>query len=147
MGGRNLRATRLLRVATRKAEAGFIVQMGGKQRLPSWADTLRNIPPAETLTRPLTPRTDDIRHRKPKKPGRDLYRPQQIVYEEDGLRTRFFKDHPWELARPRIMLEQDGTDARRVDWSKGVRQPGVVLSGEWYSPLSPAIDDHSARHL
>jgi small subunit ribosomal protein S23 len=107
------------------------MELAPRPRLPLWADTLRTIPPAETLTRPLTPRTENMPHLRLKKPGRDLYRPQQIVYEEDVLRDQFFRDHPWELARPRVMLEQDGMDSRYVDWSKGVRQPGLLLSGEW----------------
>ena len=46
--------------------------------------------------------------------------PLEIKYEEDSLRSRFFKDHPWELARPRIMLETDGRDGLRADWSQHV---------------------------
>lgn len=56
--------------------------------------------------------------------------PQKIVYEEDELRRTFFKDHPWELARPRIIMELDGKDARYLDWSKGLLQSGFPLTGE-----------------
>ncbi len=70
-----------------------------------------------------------------KKPSRTFH-PQKIVYEEDELRRVFFKDHPWELARPRMMVELDGKDSRRVDWSRGLRQPGMPLSGEWFVALT-----------
>lgn len=94
---------------------------------------MNQVPPSETLIR-----TPPVRHSaapasttgKPKK-LRNLYRPQRIVHPEDRLRTTFFKDHPWELARPRILVESDGKDYQRVDWSKGLRQPGVQLTGEW----------------
>ena len=32
---------------------------------------------------------------------------------------------------PVVVLELDGKDAQRCDWSKGIRQPGVALTGEW----------------
>lgn len=90
---------------------------------------MNSVPPAESLVRTVTPR-----HRMPnpkaKKPKK-LYRPQAISYPEDALRTSFYKDHPWELARPRVVLELDGKDYQHCDWSKGLRQPGVPLTGEW----------------
>lgn len=101
---------------------------GFQERSPPWLKALESIPPAELLTRPVPVqhRAADPRMRKP----RNIYKPQQIVYEEDELRREFFKDHPWELARPRIIVEMDGKDARYCDWSRGLRQPGVPLSGE-----------------
>jgi len=35
-----------------------------------------------------------------------------------------------ELARPRVITEFDGKDATRCDWSKGLQQFGVPLTGE-----------------
>ncbi|KAK3304125.1 mitochondrial ribosomal protein S25, partial [Chaetomium strumarium] len=61
---------------------------------------------------------------------RNLFRPTKIVHPEDQLRQEFYRDHPWELARPKLVLELDGQDARYRDWSKGLRQPGMALSGE-----------------
>lgn len=64
-----------------------------------------------------------------------LFQPQHIRYEEDELRQEFFTDHPWELARPRVLLENDGKDSQRWDWSKP-DQSGRPLNGErfvvWY---------------
>ena len=98
------------------------------KRYPAWLKTLETIPPTEILTRKYA-----FQHTTPnpkaKKPRR-LYRPTHIVYPEDELRKVFYKDHPWELARPRMILELDGRDAQYRDWSKGLRQPGMPLCGE-----------------
>ena len=99
---------------------------------PPWLAVLESIPPAEILTRPIP-----VRHQLPDpkmtKP-RNIFKPQEITYEEDDLRRRFFRDHPWELARPRVIVEFDGKDARHYDWSRGLRQPGIPLTGEWWVP-------------
>ena len=65
-----------------------------------------------------------------KKPSK-LFQPRTIVYPEDRLRREFFGDHPWELARPRVVLENDGKDARPLAWDK-IRQPGRPVDGERY---------------
>ena len=101
------------------------------QERPPWLDIINSCPPSETLVRTLPPQ-----HQLKKKPKsgakpRDLFRPQPITYPEDKLRRTFYKDHPWELARPRVIVEADGKDYQHVDWSKGLRQPGMPLSGEW----------------
>ncbi|KAI0884626.1 37S ribosomal protein Rsm25 [Annulohypoxylon maeteangense] len=99
-----------------------------KVQQPVWYKVVESIPPPEILIRTLPPqhREPNPKMRKPSK----IFKPQQITYEEDGLRKTFFKDHPWELARPRMIIEMDGKDARRYDWSKGLRQPGMPLCGE-----------------
>ena len=58
-----------------------------------------------------------------------MFQPQKITYEEDLLRKEFFKDHPWELARPRMMIEDDGRDFYQSDWSN-IEQENKMLSGE-----------------
>lgn len=65
------------------------------------------------------------RTRKPSK----MFKPQPIEYEEDQLRKEFYGDHPWELARPRIILENSGKDGQRYDWSR-IQQKGKALDGE-----------------
>lgn len=95
---------------------------------PPWYKTLNAIPQSEALTRAVP-----VRHRAPDpklKWPRNSFRPQQITFPEDSLRRLFYQDHPWELARPRLLVELDGKDARMCDWSKGLRQPGMPLSGE-----------------
>ncbi|KAI8309345.1 37S ribosomal protein S25 [Colletotrichum sp. SAR11_59] len=101
---------------------------GYRVQEPPWFQAMRDIPPAESLTRPIT-NYDAPASSKQRKP-RNIYKPPRIVHEEDALRTTFYRDHPWELARPRIVLETDGKDYQRCDWSKGLRQPGLPLTGE-----------------
>ncbi|KAH6620815.1 37S ribosomal protein S25, mitochondrial [Chaetomium sp. MPI-SDFR-AT-0129] len=121
---------------TARARAGKPIIPGRAAPVPpAWVHALRNIPPAEVLTRPYP-----VQHappptsRAPKqlKTGvpRNMFRPQRIVHPEDQLRQEFFRDHPWELARPRLVVELDGLDGRRRDWGRGLRQPGMALSGE-----------------
>lgn len=62
---------------------------------------------------------------------RGMYKPKSINYTEDELRSEFFSDHPWELARPRVMVETGGGyDAKQWDWGRGIEQPGKQLDGE-----------------
>ncbi|KAL8733370.1 MAG: hypothetical protein Q9166_002194 [cf. Caloplaca sp. 2 TL-2023] len=97
--------------------------------VPSWHEVIGTIPPAQSLVR-TQPLQHQERPRRPKtrKPSK-LFQPQRVVYEEDSLRTEFFADHPWELARPRVVLENDGRDAERKDWSL-VSQPDRPVDGE-----------------
>lgn len=99
------------------------------QKLPPvWLKVLEKIPPPEILTRPkpIPHRDPNPKQRKPK----NLFKPQRITFPEDELRRNFFKDHPWELARPRIAVEYDGKDSRYVNWATGLRQPGMQVTGE-----------------
>ena len=100
-----------------------------KVQQPIWYNVVESIPPSEILTRPYPPQ--HIKHNPKVRKASRLFQPQQLVYEEDELRTQFYKDHPWELARPRMIIEMDGKDAQKYDWSKGLRQPGMPLCGEW----------------
>ncbi|KAI8625453.1 37S ribosomal protein S25 [Xylariaceae sp. FL1651] len=99
-----------------------------KVQTPVWYHVVESIPPSEIITRslPTQHRKFNPKTRKPSK----LFQPQRLVYEEDELRRQFYKDHPWELARPRMIIEMDGRDAERSDWSTGLRQPGMPLCGE-----------------
>ncbi|KAK0634943.1 mitochondrial ribosomal protein S25-domain-containing protein [Bombardia bombarda] len=127
--GRNLRAARVHQTAEQFVASHIINTKGRLQSpAPPWLSTVGAIPPAEILTRPYPVQHKglDPRARKP----HNLFRPTKIVYPEDQLRRDFYRDHPWELARPRLVLELDGKDARYRDWSKGLRQPGMPLSGE-----------------
>jgi small subunit ribosomal protein S23 len=107
---------------------------------PVWLDIVGDIPPAQIFIRsqpqkhplaelrskPFPPTSSTKRKRKASK----LFQPVQIKYEEDQLRKRFFSDHPWELARPRVVLERDGDEGKGVDWSRGVKQRGRPTTGE-----------------
>lgn len=77
-----------------------------------------------------TPPQGDVKavSRKVKK-SKKFFRPRYIQYPEDDLRKTFFADHPWELARPRILVEDSGNDGLNYDWSR-LQQPGKALDGE-----------------
>ena len=98
-------------------------------KTPPWYNVVGSITPAQTLVRtqplPHQHRKGRIRTKKSSK----LFQPQTINYEEDALRKEFFKDHPWELARPRLVIEDDGKDSQKTDWSR-IEQSHKALSGE-----------------
>ncbi len=137
---RQFRAARLAQAI--KKNLAIPIGRNWKETRPPWLAVVESIPPAEILTRPVP-----VQHQPPNlrmtKPRR-TYKPQQITYEEDALRRTFFRDHPWELARPRVIVEFDGKDARRFDWSRGLRQPGMPLNGEWCAEPAP-FPSHGAQ--
>lgn len=115
-----------------------IHQMASKMRQfdPSavekpWYPVLGDFPPTQRLVRPAL-QCDRVRRSRKSK----TFQPLQVTYPEDSLRSEFFGDHPWELARPRTVLEDDGKDAHRHDWSR-IHQPGRIMDGERY-----LIHDH-----
>ncbi|PYH77200.1 37S ribosomal protein S25, mitochondrial [Aspergillus uvarum CBS 121591] len=146
MGKYNLTALRVREKALLQKE------VGQRAKLPIWADVIGNIPPAQVLVRNQAHQHQLIRQRaiwvknengnaqkhhvfrvqekktKPKKASR-MFLPTEIKYEEDQLRKEFFKDHPWELARPRVLLETTGKDWVNHDWRR-LQQPGKRLDGE-----------------
>lgn len=125
--GRSLRPSRVYQ--TVKTSLAIPNTLAGQTELPPvWLKVIERYPPSELLTRPKpTPhQVPNSRQRRPK----NIFRPQAITFPEDELRRTFFKDHPWELARPRIAVELDGKDGRYVDWSRGLKQPGWQVSGE-----------------
>ncbi len=79
---------------------------------PPWLAAIQTTPPSEKLVRPVLKRTQ-----KPGKRSSRIFQPVNITYEEDKLRWEYFNDHPWELARPRVVLESDGRDREKWDWS------------------------------
>lgn len=96
---------------------------------PPWYNVVGSITPAQTLVR-----TQPVPHTRPRKGPRTkkaskLFQPQKIGYEEDMLRREFFKDHPWELARPRMIIEDDGRDSHKTDWRQ-IQQKEKALTGE-----------------
>ena len=125
---------------------------------PAWLDITADIPPAQIFTRqqpiqhPLTkiriktiPPPPDSGARLPpctstivttikptrrKKRASQVFQPVPIRYEEDELRKQFYNHHPWELARPRVVLETNGDNSTLHDHSRNVRSPNAPLSGE-----------------
>jgi small subunit ribosomal protein S23 len=145
MGKMNFTALRVRQTALSQFASGKT------SKLPQWVDVVGEIPPTETVirTRPqqhqlVQQRMKTVagsskpqvvfqvqeKRRKPKKASR-LFQPVELKYEEDQLRTDFFREHPWELARPRVILESSGKDFEHYDWSR-IQQPGKRLDGERY---------------
>ncbi|GKT56516.1 37S ribosomal protein Rsm25 [Colletotrichum tofieldiae] len=124
--GRQIRPARIYQAVSQELSTKILP--GYPVQEPPWFQVMRDIPPSEILTRPVTiqRKPTNLKLRKPS----NIYKPPRIKHEEDSLRSTFYRDHPWELARPRMILESDGKDAQRCDWSKGLRQPGQPLTGE-----------------
>lgn len=123
MGRYDFRPLRVHQTATQ------LLQANRGSSPPPWYNVVSNVPPAEALvrTQPL-PHAQRSRRNQIKKASK-LFQPQQITYDEDRLRKDFFGDHPWELARPRMVIEDDGRDSYKTDWSL-IQQPEKGLSGE-----------------
>ena len=103
----------------------------GRIKKPAWFDVVDGIPPSQILVRtPPVQHNEPARQRQKRKASK-AFMPQRITYEEDALRKQFFSDHPWELARPRTVLETDGKGYQRHDWSS-IRQSTRKLDGERY---------------
>ena len=144
MGRLNLTAINVRKTALAKLKARQI------QAAPAWVDIMHDVPPAQILVRqqPVKHTLSKVRTRvlpdgkteqclltsesKRAKTGkaRHVFQPRQLRYEEDELRKTFYSDHPWELARPRVIVETSGDQHKNADWSKGLLQPGIPLSGE-----------------
>jgi small subunit ribosomal protein S23 len=76
---------------------------------------------------------------RPQKAGKKsskLFTPINISYEEDRLRWEYFNDHPWELARPRTVLEEDGKDSQKWDWGLPL-DASLNSMKEWSSDSFP----------
>lgn len=91
---------------------------------PVWLSVVQNIPPGPSVIRSQNPETvesqDTTQHRlrhSQKHLRTPPPRPRAIVYPEDRLRRQFFKDHPFELARPKVLVENDN-GINRTDFSK-----------------------------
>jgi small subunit ribosomal protein S23 len=122
-----IRPARVLETVTQELASGVMSRY--RRTAPPWLEALQRIPPAEKLARTVPIKHQNIDESRMKAPRRSFI-PQRLKYEEDHLRRVFYKHHPWELARPRIIAESDGRDAERVHWGRGLRQPGMALTGE-----------------
>ncbi|KAK2749603.1 mitochondrial ribosomal small subunit component [Myotisia sp. PD_48] len=144
MGKLNLTALRVRQTAIAQKACGKT------SKIPCWVPITSKIPPATVLVRNLPQQHSVTRQRVKTVPGKAtpqivietqtpprqkskkasrMFQPVKIKYEEDLLRKQFFRDHPWELARPRVVLENDGKDHQRQDWSK-LQQRRRILDGE-----------------
>ena len=123
MGRQDLRPLQVYRTAT------HLLKTSRLKARPPWLDVVYRIPPAEALVRPQPVQHHAPRKVRASKKASKMFQPQVIIYPEDEIRRQFFADHPWELARPRVVLENDGKDAQALDWSR-LRQRGRPVDGE-----------------
>ncbi|KAF2101085.1 37S ribosomal protein Rsm25, partial [Rhizodiscina lignyota] len=120
MGKHRFAPQRVLRAADQLLETKRLTHR------PPWYLSLERIPPQQILIRPAKQRPIGDE----KEAHGQWYKPKRIAYPEDKLRSEFFGDHPWELARPKVILEGTGNDGKRWNWGWGIDQPGKVLDGE-----------------
>jgi small subunit ribosomal protein S23 len=123
MGRHDLRPARVLQTAHNLLSTKRI------QSTPPWLTAITDLPPSEVLTRPAFRFAEHKRTRRTKGKPSKMFIPLKLSYPEDKLRATFFDDHPWELARPKIVLEDSGNESREWDWSQMV-QPGKKLDGD-----------------
>jgi small subunit ribosomal protein S23 len=146
MGGHNFQALRVHQNAKLRIASAW----KAKADVPRWYNIVGTITPSQTLVRPQPRQHPLIYSRLQQVAGGDqvqivetqaprrkvrtkkasrIFQPVEIRYEEDELRKEFFKHHPWELARPRILLENDGKDYLKNNW-KSMQQSHRSLDGE-----------------
>jgi len=145
MGRYDFRAQRVLATANQLLETNRI------STPPPWYNIVQDVPPAAALTRPVFRDARTVsEQRAAKRIGKSsrqfqqlresksrlqdhkmkkIFRPMDIGHGEDRLRVEFFGDHPWELARPRVILEDGGNDSVDYNWSH-IKQPSKRLDGE-----------------
>lgn len=114
------------------AQAKRLVKAGLIPREPIWYQPVLDTPPMTDLSRRPAQTHQGRVGNKPT----DIREIQSInrgyaVY----FRKQFYKEHPWELARPKVIVEEDGADYVRQDWSR-MEQFAKPLDGERYLPQS-----------
>lgn len=116
---------------------------------PAWYDAVAAVPPAfnlEKLPKNLGPnQIEDPREQLWKQEGNytktrasSLDRAQKnnlasrvpkLQFLEDQLRDVFYHQHPWEFSRPKTLIENDGDELGKCDWSR-MLQLSKPLDGE-----------------
>jgi small subunit ribosomal protein S23 len=126
MGRHDIRPARVLQMANQLLETKRI------RFQPPWYEIMGQLPPSETLVRPVH-RFEETnkaqRSRRGRRKPSKMFQPIELDYPEDKLRKAFFNDHPWELARPKVVMEETGNDSKHWDWSH-IHQPGKKLDGD-----------------
>ncbi|KAI8390873.1 mitochondrial ribosomal protein S25 [Radiomyces spectabilis] len=118
-----------------------LLKGGLLKEAPVWLPVMQTIPPGPSIIRSQSPKVDvftstassstdhaahesfrSTRHKQKHLRSRPP-KPQAIVYPEDRLRRQFFKDHPYELARPKVLVENE-SGINRTDFSQ-LMLPGM----------------------
>ncbi|CCF60202.1 hypothetical protein KAFR_0J01350 [Kazachstania africana CBS 2517] len=128
------------------------LQAGLLRNAPAFYDVIAQVPPSTKFTREpklVNPSTGQDRTRfreltdkvnwrglyKTRYAASDrhasvsrLYKASRLKYLEDDLRQLFYDQHPWELSRPKIVIENN-IDNSSLDWSN-IQQLGKPVDGE-----------------
>lgn len=125
-------AIKVLELTSQLLKAGVIKQK------PAWFDIVAANPPSLDLTKKsknleLNQKDDPFTSlfskqgnfyktsasRKDVKQKNDFsFRIPKLELFEDQLRDVFYHQHPWEFSRPKVIVENKGTDAEKCDWSR-----------------------------
>lgn len=108
---------------------------------PAWFDVVANHPPAKDLTRvPKTLKQSTyqdpalkiinaktrLTNKEIQNKNNSIHKVPKIKFIEDELRDLFYKRHPWEFSRPKILIENNGDENSKCDWSHMI---------QFYKPL------------
>lgn len=111
---------------------------------PAWFDVVANHPPATDLTRiPKTIKNSSyndpilkvldgktrLTDKQLANKNNSIHRVPKLKFVEDELRDLFYKKHPWEFSRPKVLIESDGNDNTKCNWSHMI-QLNKPLDGE-----------------
>ncbi|SCW01951.1 LAFE_0E10858g1_1 [Lachancea fermentati] len=121
-------------------------------KTPAWYDVVASVPPSKSFVREprlinpstkrntsflpefnqeLNKRNETFKTRAntldKKVATNSIYSAPKLTYAEDKLRELFYKQHPWELSRPKVLVENTGNES--YDWST-IQQLGKPLDGE-----------------
>lgn len=116
----------------------YFLKAGVLKEKPAWFNVVGSYPPTLDLTRRpknFNPDRQDpqnflgtlresdkkikTRHSKEdrKQPHRNIFRVPKLEFLEDELRDVFYHQHPWEFSRPKTLIENQGDDNSKCDWS------------------------------
>lgn len=130
-----------MKIQTRAAgvleRTSHYLKAGVIRNKPSWYNAVAAFPPATDLTKKpvnlqFNQRQDPFSQMFMKKDGRfktranraerqqqnnSVSRIPKLAFLEDQLRDVFYHQHPWEFARPKVLVENDGAEQLKCDWS------------------------------
>ncbi|EJD51783.1 hypothetical protein AURDEDRAFT_111393 [Auricularia subglabra TFB-10046 SS5] len=134
--------------------AGRLLQAKHIAQTPAWYEVVLQHPPIPLPPRAPAPRTHfdappetgKLEHAK--RMGTPKVKPLPVYYLEDEIRRQFFRDHPFEAFRPRILSEKGAIDdehpIRGTEWTR-LRQRGLNATPE--DCVQFALNLHAAHGL
>ncbi|ODV95978.1 hypothetical protein PACTADRAFT_49403 [Pachysolen tannophilus NRRL Y-2460] len=120
------------------------LKSGLLKKQPLWYKVVAAYPPQKDLTRKVKRVNEVLKNASELEPSKKalyktriqpnrlknkLYQSQKLKFLEDDLRKLFYEQHPWELADPKNLIENEKIMHKTLNW-KTIRQLYVPLSGE-----------------